>query len=144
MAHTAGLEFTKARIFHRRQPIEVTVPKSVLVVRFKRQETKIVGTRRYTLNIRYDDSCGNGHNSFAMTCDEEVRRGDRWVLEACGMNHDMAPLLDRRAVALYRQHFVPSGRRQARLRALHCHLAGGIARRPDQGKATRAPSGIAS
>lgn len=41
------------------------------------------------LNIRYDDECGNGHNSFSMTADiyEAGKRGDKSML-MCGCCHD--------------------------------------------------------
>lgn len=36
--------------------------------------------------LRYDDQCGNGHNSFAIT--GEIRVPGRCDCEACGMLHD--------------------------------------------------------
>lgn len=39
---------------------------------------------RLVATIRYDDECGNGHNSFAITCDL-YHRGR---LESCGCLHD--------------------------------------------------------
>ncbi|MCK4500737.1 hypothetical protein KAU11_09565 [Candidatus Babeliales bacterium] len=36
------------------------------------------------ISLRYDDNCGNGHNSFAITAD--IRSGTR--LDACGCCHD--------------------------------------------------------
>jgi len=46
------------------------------------------------INIRYDDRCGNGYNSFAITGDLYVagRRGDRNLI-ACGCIHDQIKLL---------------------------------------------------
>jgi hypothetical protein len=52
-----------------------------------------------TAEVRWDDECGNGHNSFAIT--GEIRRPNRNDVEACGMLHDeirkyfpeLAPLL---------------------------------------------------
>jgi len=40
---------------------------------------------RLVATIRYDDECGNGHNSFAITCDLYNKRG-QW--EAGGCLHD--------------------------------------------------------
>ena len=40
---------------------------------------------RLVATIQYDDECGNGHNSFAITCDLYNKRG-RW--EAGGCLHD--------------------------------------------------------
>ncbi len=38
--------------------------------------------------VRYDDECGNGHNSFAVTGDIYRQHGTRWVLVAGGCVHD--------------------------------------------------------
>lgn len=43
---------------------------------------------RIDLKIRYDDSCGNGHNSFAMTADIFVLHGRRWIDIAGGCCHE--------------------------------------------------------
>lgn len=40
---------------------------------------------RLVATIRYDDKCGNGHNSFAITCDIYNKHG-RW--ESGGCQHD--------------------------------------------------------
>lgn len=44
---------------------------------------------RLTINIRYDDHCGNGHNTFAITADLYERIGDRYVLVSGGCLHDL-------------------------------------------------------
>ena len=47
------------------------------------------GTRyRITAKVRYDDDCGNGHNSFAITADIERSSGNRWLDNAGGCCHD--------------------------------------------------------
>lgn len=61
------------------------------------------GSDRYriTAQVRYDDSCGNGHNSFAITADIKRLNRTRWVDDSCGMCHkdvaknfpELAPLL---------------------------------------------------
>lgn len=57
---------------------------------------------RITATVRYDDSCGNGHNSFAITADIQHRiNPGHWVDDRGGMCHDdiakhfpeLAPLL---------------------------------------------------
>lgn len=42
---------------------------------------------RIIANIRYDDECGNGHNSFAIT-GEIWRQGNQRDCESCGCIHD--------------------------------------------------------
>ena len=71
-------------------------------------QTKIFGPRAIsgwgtnatiTAEVRYDDRCSNGHNTFAIT--GEINRPNRQDCEACGMLHDeiqatfpeLAPLL---------------------------------------------------
>lgn len=61
------------------------------------------GTRyRITANVRYDDQCGNGHNSFAITGNiERKARNGRWVDDCGGCIHkeikkhfpELAPLI---------------------------------------------------
>lgn len=44
---------------------------------------------RITLEIRHDDECKNGHNTFAMTFDEWRKLGDnRWEESACGCDEE--------------------------------------------------------
>lgn len=56
----------------------MNLPKSVLTKNQKRIETKTFteGDQKYTIRmeIRYDDQCNNGHNSFSMTGD--IYRGE--------------------------------------------------------------------
>lgn len=62
-----------------------------------KKQTKTYGPREYTENgtrykitatVRHDDSCGNGHNSFAITADGYELRGKRWVESFGGCCHD--------------------------------------------------------
>jgi hypothetical protein len=48
------------------------------------------GGRRYriTATVRFDDSCGNGHESFAITGDIDEKRGGKWHEYSCGCIHD--------------------------------------------------------
>lgn len=56
---------------------------------------------RITAHVRHDDSCGNGHNSFAITATIDEKSRGRWVESAGGMCHgeiarhfpELAPLL---------------------------------------------------
>ena len=48
------------------------------------EENGIVYT--LTVTLRYDDECGNGHNTFAMT--GELRESGRTRLISCGCLHD--------------------------------------------------------
>jgi len=36
-------------------------------------------TYRITATVRHDDSCSNGHNSFAVTADIDRHTGRRWA-----------------------------------------------------------------
>jgi len=58
------------------------------------------GPAVYIVKVRFDDQCGNGHNTFAITCDTYDRpfanggsgvthkNGSRRYLGACGCNHE--------------------------------------------------------
>jgi hypothetical protein len=50
-------------------------------------------TCRIRVAIRYDDSCGNGHNTFAITAETQriqaSYRGRFWVDDSFGMLHDL-------------------------------------------------------
>lgn len=48
----------------------------------------ISATERMRVEIRYDDDCGNGHNSFAITAEIEQKRGTRFYECAGGCLHD--------------------------------------------------------
>jgi len=45
-------------------------------------------TYRITAEVRYDDECNNGHNSFTITADIDRRSGNRWVEHGGGCCHD--------------------------------------------------------
>lgn len=46
-------------------------------------------TYKMKVKIRHDDCCGNGHNSFAITCDIYERRGnDTWIDVGGGAAHE--------------------------------------------------------
>lgn len=47
------------------------------------------GRRRITVKVRFDDQCGNGHNSFAITADiDRKNRFDAWEDDCGGCCHD--------------------------------------------------------
>jgi hypothetical protein len=48
------------------------------------------GKRQYriTAKVRYDDECNNGHNTFAITADIDVKSGSGWREDAGGCCHD--------------------------------------------------------
>ena len=43
---------------------------------------------RITANVRYDDQCGNGCNTFAITGEIERKAGSRWVEDSGGCIHE--------------------------------------------------------
>lgn len=43
---------------------------------------------RTTITIRYDDQCGNGHNTFSITGQIDERRGSSWVEHSGGCIHN--------------------------------------------------------
>jgi hypothetical protein len=43
---------------------------------------------RITARVRYDDSCGNRHNSFSITGFVARLNRSRWVEDRCGMIHE--------------------------------------------------------
>lgn len=63
-----------------------------------KHQTKTYGPKIYTQNgqtykltatVRYDDECGNGHNSFAITGEQYYRAGNgRWVEDSFGCLHE--------------------------------------------------------
>ena len=66
---------------------------SILTKNQKKTETKVYtedGVNfRATVNLRYDDQCGNGHNTFAITMDTDRQAGNgRWVEYSGGCDHD--------------------------------------------------------
>jgi len=46
------------------------------------------GQYRITAKVRYDDQCGNGHNSFSITGDIDRREKMRWRDDAGGCIHE--------------------------------------------------------
>jgi len=55
------------------------LPKSKLVKSQKMKVSDIFGLKEFTVTLRYDDECGNGHNTFSITGDFDG---------ACGCIHD--------------------------------------------------------
>ncbi len=62
-----------------------------------KSQTKVYGPKVYTehgqryritATVRYDDQCGNGHNSFAITADIRRSERGRWVEDSGGCCHD--------------------------------------------------------
>ena len=45
-------------------------------------------TYRIIANVRHDDDCGNGHNTFAITGDIDRKQGSRWEEDSGGCIHD--------------------------------------------------------
>ena len=58
-----------------------------------KQQTKVFGPKKFGENetikafVRYDDKCGNGHNTFAVTAEITNRRG-RVGVHSAGCLHD--------------------------------------------------------
>ena len=77
---------------HGGESVEIDGPESVLTKKqVKRLEKRIqYDGRQHILkvSIRYDDNCGNGHNSFAIT-GEVWRPGNTYDCETCGCIHDI-------------------------------------------------------
>lgn len=62
------------------------LPKSKLVTNQKQTiRTKINESETLIISIRYDDECGNGYNTFAITAEHRVNG----ILRSCGCLHDM-------------------------------------------------------
>ena len=45
-------------------------------------------TYRIIANVRHDDDCGNGHNTFSVTGEIVRKQGSRWVEDSSGCLHD--------------------------------------------------------
>ena len=43
---------------------------------------------RITVDVRHDDECDNGHNTFAVTGTIEIRAGNRWKFDNGGCIHE--------------------------------------------------------
>jgi hypothetical protein len=49
---------------------------------------------RATAQIQHDDECGNGHNTFSITCDVyRIAKNGRIILDSCGCQHDLVSRL---------------------------------------------------
>jgi hypothetical protein len=71
-----------------------TLPESVLTKHQKKLFTKTMHIDGVETNIivevRYDDECRNGHNTFAITADVKEQRGNgRWVQTGGGCCHEL-------------------------------------------------------
>ena len=49
---------------------------------------KVIGKTRIKVSMRYDDKCGNGYNTFAITADIYERCGSRWRESMGGCCHE--------------------------------------------------------
>ncbi len=67
-----------------------TIPKSPTLFQKQTATTpwRAKGPERCRAFIRYDDSCSNGHNSFAITGETEELRNGRWREASGGCIHD--------------------------------------------------------
>lgn len=65
------------------------LPESKLAKSQKKTITKIKGNEKLIIELRHDDECGNGHNTFAITADlyEKTKHGT-WGWRAGGCLHD--------------------------------------------------------
>jgi len=81
-------------------PASVLTTKQVITLPWKSYSNRSA-ICRIRVEIRYDDACGNGHNSFGITGETQESRGGRWCDHSCGMLHgdierhfpELAPLL---------------------------------------------------
>lgn len=64
------------------------LPASKLVKNQKKIFTKVLGDEKIKVELRYDDECGNGHNSFSATCSGWEKRGGRWEETFGGCAHE--------------------------------------------------------
>jgi hypothetical protein len=66
------------------------LPQSVLVKDQKIHKIRIIGKKKFVVKIRYDDQCGNGHNTFSITSDLYViAKNSRYVWDSGGCQHDL-------------------------------------------------------
>lgn len=65
---------------------------STLIKKQVKSFTKIVGNEKFVVAVRYDDECGNGHNSFAITCEtfenEGTKATPKWRWSGGGCQHE--------------------------------------------------------
>lgn len=66
----------------------MTLPASVLTKKQTQEHVKKIDGYIYVLNLRFDDRCGNGHNSFAITMNTYKGRRIDSRLESCGCQHE--------------------------------------------------------
>ena len=66
------------------------LPESKLTKRQRRKvgPKMISANERMTVEIRYDDDCGNGHNTFSITAEIHEKRGNKWYESMGGCLHD--------------------------------------------------------
>lgn len=50
---------------------------------------RIDATHKLVVEIRYDDQCGNGHNTFSVTGTVYRKSGTRWIFDQGGCIHDV-------------------------------------------------------
>lgn len=86
---------------------------TVLVKEQKKSFVKVytrLGVKyRITAVVRYDDQCGNGHNSFSITGTiERQSKNGRWVDECGGCIHDEISKLFPQLRPLIKYHLVSS------------------------------------
>jgi hypothetical protein len=85
-----------------------TMPESKLIKRQNQTKTKTakIGKRnyKYKLELRYDDNCGNGHNTFSLTMDTYVNGRH----ESGGCCHDEAIKIFPEYAHLIKWHLVSS------------------------------------
>lgn len=90
---------------------DITLPPSIL----KKKQTKTYGPRfiagygegaQITATVRYDDECGNGHNSFAITA--VIARPGARDCEACGSLHEEIARIFPELAPLIKWHLVSS------------------------------------
>jgi len=70
------------------------LPESILI----KKQTKVYGPKIYTehgctykltVTVRYDDSCGNGHNTFSITAMQYRKsHNGAWVEDSCGCMYE--------------------------------------------------------
>lgn len=67
---------------------------STLTRNQKQSRTKVYvkdgTTYKIIVSVRFDDECGNGHNTFSITADQYRKaRNGRWVEDSFGCQHDL-------------------------------------------------------
>jgi len=70
-----------------------TLPASILTKSQEKQFGPVFYTERgqqyrITANVRHDDQCGNGHNSFSITAEIDRKSGNQWRKDSGGCCHD--------------------------------------------------------